>query len=197
MTSTVWQPGLALPNPGPAVVALDSLIQAWACQLLRRSCFGPMLEASRFSLLWPHHSPSILWAVPCPCGFGGRAGASSCLQGEMGPSPLLRIHSLHPLRSLTQGHARSNLDFLPYQFSTGLLWSGGHRCGLTWFLVNLGSFYFKYFFIDNFIHNVIWSYYCLLPSYSFPLHLTPFILPCFPSAFMVVWCVCVLTNCLH
>lgn len=45
---SVWQPGLALPNSGPAVVRLVSQFQAWACQLLRRSYFDPMLDASRF-----------------------------------------------------------------------------------------------------------------------------------------------------
>lgn len=59
----MWKPGLAwlglaLPSLGPAVVALDYLIQAWACQLLRHSILAPCwkhLDSSALALPKPQH----------------------------------------------------------------------------------------------------------------------------------------------
>lgn len=81
----VWQPGLALPNLGPAVVVLDSQIQVWACQLLK-CYFVPMLEASRFVCSGLATTPAYSALYPFPVSLEVGWVCSSGLQREVGPS---------------------------------------------------------------------------------------------------------------
>lgn len=98
--------------------------------------------------------------------------------------------ALHP--TLLQIHALPVTGVVPALY-LGVP-TGGHSCGLTWFLVDLGIFFFEIFFFlaDIFIHDVFFSHiYSFSPSYSLPPSDLP---PPHSTWVLVVLCVFVCTH---